>query len=91
MNTSRNTGQVTGWAAVGYLVTVAITKVLTALLMSYPIMWLVRKIFGAALLRFAFGTDLSYWRCVGLFLIWFLARVKIKFSDEALIEIQGDR
>jgi hypothetical protein len=92
MSTVRKTDHVTGWSAVGVLATIAITKTLTALVMSFAITWLVRHIFAGAPLRFVFGADgLSYWRCVGLFVIWFAARVKIKFSGPALIEIEGDR
>lgn len=92
MSTDRNTEHVTGWSAVGVLATIAVTKALTALVMSFPITWLVRHIFAGAPLRVVFGVDgLSYWRCVGLFVTWFAARVKIKFSGPALIEIEGDR
>lgn len=92
MSTSRNTDHVTGWSAVVLLATVAVSKMLTAVVVSFPITWLVRHIFAAAPLRFVFGEGgLSYWRCVGLFVIWFTARVKIKLSGPALIEIEGDR
>jgi hypothetical protein len=92
MSTLRKTDHVTGWSALGVLAAIAIGKMLTALVMSFPITWLVRHIFAGAPLRFVFGADgLSYWRCVGLFVIWFTARVRIKFSGPALIEIEGDR
>ena len=83
----------TGWPAVGAFATIAVTKALTALVMSLPIAWLVSEIFATgSILRFLFGTDgLSYWRCLGLFAIWFAARVRIKFSGPAQIEIHGDR
>ena len=82
----------TGWPAVGVLATIAITKALTALVMSFPITWLVSHIFFGAPLRFVFGASgLTYWRCVGLFAIWSAARVKIKISGPAQIEINGDR
>lgn len=32
---------------------------------------------------------LTYWRCVGLYAIWFAARVRIKFSGPAQITIEG--
>jgi hypothetical protein len=92
MSTVRKTDHVTGWSAVGVLATISITKALTALVMSFPITWLVRHIFAGAPLGFAFGADgLTYWRCVGLFAVWFAARVKIKFSGPALIDVEADR
>lgn len=92
MSTLRKTDHVTGWSAVGFLATIAIARALTALVMSFPITWLVRHIFARAPLGFAFGADgLSYWRCVGLFAVWFAARVKIKFSGPALIEIDAEQ
>jgi hydrogenase/urease accessory protein HupE len=81
-----------GWPAMGVLATIAITKALTALVMSLPLAWLVNRVFAAGAIHAIFGADrLSYWRCVGLFAIWFAARVKIKFSGPAQIEMEGDR
>jgi hypothetical protein len=81
----------TGWSAAGALVTIALTKVLTALLMSFPLAWLVNHVFGTSAIQAIFGTGhFSYWRCVGLFAIWFATRVKIKFSDPAQIKMEGD-
>jgi hypothetical protein len=82
-----------GWSAVGALATVTATKVLTALVMSFPLSWLASYVFGGGVaLRALFGPDgLSYWRCVGLFAIWHVARIRIKYSGPAQIEIQGDR
>ena len=82
-----------GWPAVAALVTVALTKALTALAMSFPLSWLASDVFGGGIVvRTLFGQGgLSYWRCVGLFAIWNLARIRIKFSGPAQIEIQGDR
>ena len=82
----------TGWPAVGIFMTMALTKVLTALVMSFPLAWLVSHIATGGLLRFVFGADgLSYWRCVGLFAIWHTGRVRIKFSGPSHIKIEGDR
>lgn len=93
MSTVRKTDHITGWTAVGVIATIAITKALTALVMSFPIAWLINHVFAGGLAIHAlFGADrLSYWRCVGLFVIWFSARVRIKFSGPALVEIEGDR
>lgn len=80
-----------GWPAVGALMALAFTKALTALVMSFPLAWLVNRVFAAGAIQAIFGADrLSYWRCVGLFAIWFVARVKIKFSDPAQIKMEGD-
>lgn len=92
MSTFRNTDHVTGWSTVGFLARIAFEKMLTAVLTSFPIMWLVRHTVADTTLRFVFGADgFSYWHCVGLFVIWFTARVRIKFSGPALIAIEGDR
>lgn len=94
MTTVRKTDHPTlnGWSAAGVLATITVTKALTALVMSLPIAWLVNRVFAAGAISTIFGADrLSYWRCVGLFAIWFAARVKIKFSGPAQIKIEGDR
>jgi hypothetical protein len=92
MSTLRKTDHVTGWYGVGVLATIAAARMLTALVISFPTTWLVRHIFADAPLRFVFGADgFSYWRCAGLFVIWFTARVRVKFSWPAQIEIQGER
>jgi len=95
MMTVRNSNHVTlkGWPAVGAFLTITLTKVLTALVLSYPLVWLANHEFGdGGALRAVFGTErVSYWRCVGLFAIWHMARVRIKFSGPAQIEIEGDR
>ena len=86
-----NQHPLTGWSAVSAMMALAVTKALTALVVSFPITWLVRQIFAGAPLGFVFGADrLSYWRCVGLFAIWNVARIRIKFSRPAQIKIEGD-
>jgi hypothetical protein len=92
MRTIRKTDHVTGWSAVSFLATITATKALTAFVIAFPITWLVRHILGSALLGLAFGADgFTYWRCVGLFGVWFVARLKIRFSGPSQIELQGDR
>jgi hypothetical protein len=92
MSTFRETDHVTGWSAAGILATITVTRALTAFVISFPITWLVRHIFATAPLGFAFGADgFTYWRCVGLFAVWFAARVKIKFSGPAPINVEADR
>ena len=81
----------TGWPAVGVLATMALTKALTGLVMSLPITWLVNRVFAGGAIHAVFGSDrLSYWRCVGLFAIWFAARVKIKFSSPSQTGKEGN-
>lgn len=93
MTAARKTDQsaLTGWSAVGALATIAITQTLTALLISFPLAWLASHVFGGGVaLHALFGSDrLSYWRCMGLFAIWFTARVRIKFSGPGQIKIEG--
>jgi uncharacterized membrane protein YecN with MAPEG domain len=91
MSTVGKTGHATGWSAVGILATITVTKALTALVVAFPLAWLVNQIFWARAIHAIFGSDrLSYWRCVGLFAIWFAARVRIKFSGPAQIKVEGD-
>ncbi len=94
MRTVRKTNDLTltGWPAVGALAMIAITKALTAFVMAYPLAWLASHIFATGeLLRFVFGAEgLSYWRCIGLFALWHVARARIKFSGPTQIQIEGD-
>jgi hypothetical protein len=69
----------TGLPAVPIFLTLAVTSVLTALVISLPIAWLVNHIFAANAIHAIFGVEhLGYWRVVGLFAIWYAARAKIK-------------
>jgi hypothetical protein len=71
----------TGWSAVPVFLMVAVTQVLTALAMSLPISWLANHIFSRNFVHFVFANDrLGYWRCVGLFAIWFAAKARIKWT-----------
>ena len=63
----------------GMFLLLAVTPVLTALIMSLPIEWLVDHVFAAAAIHAIFGVErLGYWRVVGLFAIWFASRARIK-------------
>ena len=71
----------TGWPAVPVFLMLPITQVLTALVMSLPITWLVNHVFSANAIHEIFASDrLGYWRCVGMFAIWFAATVRIKWT-----------
>jgi hypothetical protein len=91
MSISGKTDHTTGWSAVGALATIAMTQTLTALFIAFPLSWLTSKVFGGGVaLHTILGENrLSYWRCVGLYAIWFAARVRIKFSGPAKITIEG--
>ncbi|MFP5277378.1 MAG: hypothetical protein ACLGPM_09690 [Acidobacteriota bacterium] len=81
----------TGWPALALLVTIALTRALTILVMSLPIAWLVNRVFAASAIHAICGTDhFSGWRCVGVFAIWFMARFKIKFSGPSPSEKEGN-
>lgn len=57
------------------------TQALTALVMSVPITWLVNHVFAAHAIHAIFARDrLGYWRCVGMFAIWFAATARIKWT-----------
>ena len=71
----------TGWPAVPVFLMAAVTQVLTALVMSLPITWLVNHVFSANVIHAIFANDqLGYWRCVGVFAIWFAAKARIKWT-----------
>ncbi len=68
-----------GWPAVRMFLMLAATPVITALVLSIPIEWLVSKEFGIGAVRAIFGVErLGYWRIVGLFALWYTTRIKIK-------------
>jgi hypothetical protein len=74
----------TGWSAVPLFLMVTVTQVLTALVMPLPITWLVNHVFSANAIHAIFASDrLGYWRCVGLFAIWFAATARIKWTWKA--------
>ena len=70
----------TGWPAVPVILMLVATQVVTALVMSLPVSWLVNHVFAADAIRAIFGIEhLGYWRVVGLFALCFAATFKIKF------------
>ena len=70
-----------GLPAVPVFLMLAVTSVLTALVTSLPIAWLVNHIFAANAIHAIFGVEhLGYWRVVGLFAIFFATQFKIKFQ-----------
>jgi hypothetical protein len=74
----------TGWPTVPVFLTVASTPVLTALVISMPVAWLVNHIFSANLIRTLFGVEqLGYWRVVGLFAIVFATRFKVNIRSSS--------
>jgi hypothetical protein len=71
----------TGWQAVPVFLMVAGTQVLTALVMSFPVIWLVNRVFAASAIHAIFASDrLGYWRCVGVYAIWSAASARIKWT-----------
>lgn len=66
-------------AFAGGCLLLAVTPLLTALVMSLPIAWLVNHVFAVDAIRAIFGIEyLGYWRVVGLFALWFAIPFKIK-------------
>ncbi len=82
-----------GWPAVGALAMILLTNVSTALVLAWPLAWLASAVFGggsASALRALFAEGhLSYWRCVGLFAMWHVARIRIKFSGPWQVKVEG--
>jgi hypothetical protein len=71
----------TGWPAVPVFLMAVVTQGLTALVMAVPITWLANHIFSVKSIHWAFSDDrLGYWKCVGLFAIWFAAKGRIKWK-----------
>ncbi len=69
----------TGWPAIPVFLALAVTPVVTALVVSLPVAWLVNHIFAVNAIHAVFGVEhLGYWRVVGLFAIWFAASFKVK-------------
>jgi len=69
----------TGWLAVRMFLALAATPVLTAVVMSIPVAWLINHVFAVGAIHAIFGVEhLGYWRIVGLFALWFATRFKIK-------------
>ena len=68
-----------GWPAVTTFLTLAVTPVLTAFVVSLPVAWLVNHLFAVNAIEAVFGVkQIGYWRVVGLFGLWFAARFKVK-------------
>jgi hypothetical protein len=58
---------------------VAVTQVVTALVMSLPITWLVNHVFAATAIQPMFASDrFGYWQCMGMYAIWLSAKARIK-------------
>jgi len=73
-----------GWPAVPVFLMLAVTPVLTALVISLPVACLVNHIFAANAIHAIFGVEqLGYWRVVGLFAILFATKFKIKFQGSS--------
>ena len=70
-----------GWPAVPAILMLAVTPVLTVLVVSIPAAWLINHVFAANLIHSVFSVEhLGYWRVVGLFALWSVAKFKIKFE-----------
>ena len=83
MMTVRNSNHftLTGWPAVGVFAIITTTKALTAIVIAWPLDWLANHVFSPSLMLALWGEDhLSYWRCIGMFAIWHVARARINFS-----------
>ena len=71
-----------GWDAVMAMFGVLLSLAGTALLMSFPIAWMINHVFAAGVIRAVFGGDrFGYWQCVMVFAIWCCARVKLTFPN----------
>ena len=74
----------TGWPAVHIFLMLAGTPVLTVLVMSLPVAWLVNHLFAIEAIHAVFGVGhLGYWRAVGLFALWYAIQFKIKIRGSS--------
>ena len=70
-----------GWPAVSAFLMLVVVNALTALVMALPTSWLVNRVFSTSAIHAIFSSDhLGYWRCVGVFAIWFVAKARIKWT-----------
>ena len=70
-----------GWSAVRMFLMLAVTPVITTLILALPISWLVNREFAAGAIHAVFGVErLGYWKVVGLFAIRFATRGEIKLQ-----------
>lgn len=73
-----------GWPAVPVFLMLAVTQVLTTLVLSLPVAWLVNHVFAASAIHTVFGVEhLGYWRVVLLFALVFMTRFKITFTGSS--------
>jgi hypothetical protein len=71
-----------GWDAVIGMAGVLLSWAGTALLMSFPIVWMINHVFAVGAIHAVFGVDrFGYWQCVMLFAIWYCAKVKFTFPN----------
>lgn len=70
-----------GWSAIPVFLTLAVTPVATALVVSLPMTWLINHEFSSSVLPLLFGVNhVGCWQVVGLFAIAFAAKFQIKCS-----------
>jgi ABC-type sulfate transport system permease subunit len=70
-----------GWPAVRMILMMAVAPLLTALVMSVPVTWLVNRIFASGVIHGIFGVDhFEYWKALDLFALWYAVHIKIKVN-----------
>jgi len=73
-----------GFPAVPLFLMLAAMPVLTALVISLPVVWLANHIFAPNAIHAIFGVEhLGYWRVMGLFAILFAVQFRIKFQGSS--------
>jgi len=71
-----------GWDGVTAMTGALLSSAGTALLISFPISWLINHVFAPGAIRAVFGGErLRYWQCVMVFAIWYCARIKFTFPN----------
>jgi len=74
-----------GWDAAMAIGGVLFSYTATALLMAWPIAWLINHAFASSAIHSVFGSDrLSCRQCVMVFAIWQCATVKVRFPFTVL-------
>ena len=80
VNEENKSVRLRGWDAVMVFAGVLFSYAGTALLMSWPLAWLINHAIAPDMIRAVFGGDrLGYWQCVMIFAIWHCLRAKVGF------------
>ena len=71
-----------GWDGVMAFAGALLSSAGTALLIAFPISWLINHVFSEGAIRAVCGGGrFGYWQCVMVYAIWYCAGIKFKFPS----------